>query len=137
MNSTRAHVHAECNELTIAQSAVSLALRNDTFLCLAGRYDWRGICGGKALLIEASEQRAPFFRRVAREGVKASLFLGGPVNVHLGKDRKSGEYIYIVKWKGWASTHNTKEPEAQLIACSVLLSCWKNKKKSKPHRRSR
>ena len=47
------------------------------------------------------------------------------------KDRKSGEYIYVVKWKDWESKHNTKEPEAHLVACSVLLSYWKGKKKSK------
>ena len=38
----------------------------------------------------------------------------------------------MVKWKGWESKHNTKEPEAHLVACSVLLSYWKGKKKSKP-----
>ena len=37
----------------------------------------------------------------------------------------------MVKWKGWESKHNTKEPEAHLVACSVLLSYWKGKKKSK------
>jgi DNA polymerase III epsilon subunit-like protein len=47
------------------------------------------------------------------------------------KDRKSGEYIYIVKWKGWESKDNTKEPEAHLITCSVLLSYWKGKSKGK------
>lgn len=48
------------------------------------------------------------------------------------KDRKSGEYIYVVKWKDWGSEHNTEEPEAHLAACSVLLTYWKGKKKSKP-----
>jgi hypothetical protein len=47
------------------------------------------------------------------------------------KDRKSGEYIYIVKWKGWESKHNTKEPEAHLVTCSVLLAYWKGKFKGK------
>ena len=41
--------------------------------------------------------------------------------------RKSGEYIYIVKWKGWPSDTNTKEPEAHLVTCSVLLAYWKGK----------
>ena len=48
------------------------------------------------------------------------------------KDRKSGEYIYVVKWKGYEAKHNTKEPETHLITCSVLVSYWKGKKKSKP-----
>ena len=48
------------------------------------------------------------------------------------KDRTSGEYIYVVKWKGWESKHNTKEPETHLLTCSALLTYWKGKKKSKP-----
>ena len=51
--------------------------------------------------------------------------------VHHEKDRKTGEYMYMVKWKGWESKHNTKEPEVHLIACSVLLAYWKSKIKGK------
>ena len=49
------------------------------------------------------------------------------------KDRESGEYIYVVKWKDYGSGNNTKEPEAHLVTCSILLAYWKGKKKSKPH----
>ena len=27
------------------------------------------------------------------------------------KDRQTGEYVYITKWKGYSSTENTEEPE--------------------------
>jgi DNA polymerase III epsilon subunit-like protein len=44
---------------------------------------------------------------------------------------KKGDYTYIVKWKGWESKHNTEEPEAHLLTCSVLLAYWKGKIKGK------
>ena len=44
---------------------------------------------------------------------------------------KKGEYIYLVKWKGWESKHNTEEPEVHLLTCSVLLGYWKGKIKGK------
>ena len=47
------------------------------------------------------------------------------------KDRKSGEFIYVVKWKDFESKHNTKEPETHLAACSPLLAYWKGKIKGK------
>jgi len=47
------------------------------------------------------------------------------------RDRKSGEYIYVTKWKGYESKDNTSEPEAHLITCSSLLAYWKNKSKGK------
>ena len=47
------------------------------------------------------------------------------------RDHQSGEYIYLVKWKGYDSKVNTWEPEAHLITCSALLSYWKSKGKGK------
>ena len=47
------------------------------------------------------------------------------------KDRKTGEYIYVVKWKSWESKHNTKEPESHLLTSSVLLTYWKGKIKGR------
>ena len=44
---------------------------------------------------------------------------------------KKGEYIYLGKWKGWESKHNTEEPEVHLVMCSVLLAYWKGKIKGK------
>ena len=46
-------------------------------------------------------------------------------------EKKSGEYVYVVKWKGFESNHNTIEPEVHLITCSALLTYWKGKCKGK------
>ena len=35
------------------------------------------------------------------------------------KDRQTGEYIYVTKWKGYSSSENTKEPESHLLKCKV------------------
>ena len=48
------------------------------------------------------------------------------------KDRATGEYIYVVKWKGYDSAQNTKEPESHLLTCKALLSYWGGKKRSTP-----
>ena len=35
------------------------------------------------------------------------------------KDRQTGEYVYITKWKGYSSAENTEEPESYLLKCKV------------------
>ena len=47
------------------------------------------------------------------------------------RDRQSGEYIYVVKWKTYESKDNTKEPEAHLLTCSALIPYWRGKGKGK------
>ena len=42
--------------------------------------------------------------------------------------KTGGERHYIVKWKGYASSENTIEPEEHLICNKMLLAFWKAKK---------
>lgn len=44
------------------------------------------------------------------------------------KTRGKGEFFYIVKWKDWDSSTNTREPEVHLICNKLLLSYWRSKK---------
>ena len=48
--------------------------------------------------------------------------------VRCEKNRTTGERLYIVKWKGYSSSENTREPEAHLLCNKLLLSFWKGKK---------
>jgi hypothetical protein len=44
------------------------------------------------------------------------------------KTRGKDEYFYIVKWKDWDSSTNTREPEAHLICNKLLPAYWRGKK---------
>ena len=52
--------------------------------------------------------------------------------VRTEKDRKTGERFYIVKWKDYNASHNTREPEEHLIENQLLISFWKGKKDKVP-----
>ena len=42
--------------------------------------------------------------------------------------KEHGNQVYIVKWKGYDSKHNTKEPEEHLLRNKLLLAFWRSKK---------
>ena len=46
-----------------------------------------------------------------------------------GIDRKTGEKIYFVKWKGYSEKDCTWESESDLEHAPKLLQAWQNKKK--------
>ena len=47
-----------------------------------------------------------------------------------GKDRKTGETMYLVKWKGYTTRYNTWEPAKNLTNASRILNEWNRKQKA-------